>query len=164
MLYRRLPRFDIEGATYFLTCCIHRQRPLLRRVGLADLIVELYGETRDRGEIALHAYVIMPEHYHIVLTLRKEKSISALVRRIHSLFWRRGVQWLPANVGRVWQRRFYDHVVRSDADWQECVAYVHANPVTARLTDDPLAYEWSSCRYWESGEGLRCDPPLGALS
>ncbi len=158
MLYRRLPRVDIPGATYFITCCIERQRPFFKRGKLADLIVELYAEARDAGRITLHAYVVMPDHYHVILTLREETSISALVRRAHSLFWRRGVQWLPRNVGRVWQRRFYDHVIRDEKDWQERVAYVHANPLTAGLVEDPVAYAWSSCRYWETGEGpVQCD-------
>jgi len=159
MLYRRLPRVDIPGGTYFITCCIDRQRPLLRRKALAELIVQLYAEVRDQGEIALHGYVVMPDHYHVVLTLRNEESLSALVRKVHSLFWRRGVQWLPEDAGRVWQRRFYDHVVRNEADWEECVTYVHANPVKRGLVQDPVSYQWSSCGYWEKGEGLRCDPP-----
>jgi len=159
MLYRRLPRVDIAGATYFITCCVHKQRPLLKRKELAELIIALYAEARDRGDIVLHAYVVMPDHYHVVLTLRGEQSVSALLRRVHSLFWRRGVQWLPRGVGRVWQRRFYDHVVRDEKDWQERVGYVHANPVTAKLVSDPVKYRWSSCRYWETGEGdVRCDP------
>jgi putative transposase len=161
MLYRRLPRVDVEGATYFISCGTDGQRPLLWRGKLSDLIVGLYAEARDRGDIALHAYVVMPEHYHVVLTLRKEKSISALVRRAHSLFWRRGAKWLPANVGRVWQRRFHDHLVRNEADFEQRVAYTHANPVKRGLVDDPTAYRWSSCRYWETGEGVPCDPPWG---
>jgi putative transposase len=158
--YRRLPRVDIPGATYFITCCIDRQRPLLKREELAALIIQLYAEARDAARIALHAYVVMPDHYHIVLTLREERSVSALVRRVHSLFWRRAVQSLPQEVGRVWQRRFYDHVVRDEKDWQERVAYVHANPVIGGLVSDPVEYRWSSCRYWETGEGaVRCEPP-----
>ncbi len=159
MLYRRLPRVDIPGGTYFITCCIDKQRPLLRRKALAEVIVQLYAEARDRDEIALHGYVVMPDHYHVVLTLRAEQSISALVRKVHSLFWRRGLRCLSGDVGRVWQRRFHDHVVRNEADWEQCVAYVHANPVKWGLVENPVSYGWSSCRYWETGEGLRCDPP-----
>jgi putative transposase len=160
MLCGRLPRLDVPGSTYFITCCIEGRRRLLQRSELANLILRLYVDARDRNEIALHAYVVMPDHYHMILTLCGEHSISVLVRRIHSLFWREGAQWLPSDVGRLWQRRFYDHVVRDERDWEDLANYIHGNPVAASLTEDPIAYQWSSCRYWQTGAGPICCDPL----
>jgi len=158
MLYGRLPRVDLPNHTYYLTCCLDKRRPVLAEPRFADYLLDLYVGERDRENIALHGYVLMPDHYHVLLTLMKEPSVSCLVRRIHSLFARlcRGV--IPVR-GRVWQRRFYDHAIRDEEDAKAKLAYMHANPVTAGLTDDPLSYHWSSCHFWLTGGGaVQCDP------
>ena len=60
--------------------------------------------------------------------------------------------------GRVWQRRFYDHVVRDETDVRTKLVYLHNNPVRAGLVEDPVEYPWSSCRFWETGTGpVPCD-------
>ena len=158
MLYRRLPRFDVPGATYFITSCTKRRRRFLSCPDLAELVVSLYADLRDRGGIALHGYVIMPDHYHVVFTLREEDSVSMAVRKIHGPFarhYRRAV----GSVDRIWQRRFRDHVVRDDADWRTKMEYLHANPVRAGLVEDPIRYRWSSACFWLTGTGpVECDP------
>jgi len=164
MRHRRLPRWDFAGHQYFMTCCTEGRQRFLRHADLAELLLSLYVATRHRQEIWLHGYVIMPDHYHLLLTLQEGTSLSAVVRKTHSLF-RAGGKLLPnggflRSPGRVWQRRFYDHVIRNQKDWEQREAYVHYNPVAAGLIDDPVKYPWSSCAYWETGVGpVRCDPP-----
>lgn len=157
MLHRRLPRLDLPGATYYLTCCLDRRRPLFNRAELAELLINLYAVERDRGSISLHGYVVMLNHYHVAVTPRGDASISAVVRRVHSLF--APVCRRVCRVsGRVWQRRFYDHVVRSEEDLRTKLVYLHNNPVRAGLAEDPVEYPWSSCRFWLTGSGpVQCD-------
>ena len=158
MLYRRLPRLDLPNHMYFITCCLEGRRPLLRDPAWADLLLGYYVRARERGKLRLHAYVLMPDHYHLLLTLLDDTSISNLVRRVHSAFPRRYRDTHP-DCGRVWQRRFYDHVIRNEHDWQECWNYIDVNPVLAGLVADAEAYPWSSCRFWAKGEGpVKCDP------
>ena len=158
MLYRRLPRFDLPDATYFITSCTEKRRRLFSRPDLADLLVGLYADLRDRGDIALHGYVIMPDHYHVVFTLKEEDSVSLAVRKVHGPFARHYRHAIEP-VERVWQRRFRDHVVRDDGDWYTKMEYIHANPVRAGLVEDPTRYRWSSARFWMTGDGpVRCDP------
>jgi len=158
MLHGRLPRLDLPRHTYFLTCCLDRRQPLLRDPGLAELVLNLYAEQRDRGAIALHGYVVMPDHYHVVLSLRDAASVSAVVRAVHSLF-ARDCRRITGLRGRVWQRRLYDHVVRDEEDLRTKLTYMHGNPVAAGLVEEAIAYAWSSFRFWERGIGpVRCDP------
>ena len=157
MRHRRLPRLDIPHHTYYLTCCLDRRRPLLARASLAAHLLDLYADQRDRGAILLHGYVLMPDHYDVVLTLRAESSMSGVVRKVHSLFaayYRRSTGVL----GRVWQRRFYDHVIRGDDDWRTKLVYLHDNPVRAGLVTSTTDYRWSSAAFWETGTGpVTCD-------
>ena len=185
MRNRRLPRVDLPSRTYYLTCCTDRRRRLLCVGSAAQMIIDLYAGYRDRGDIRLHGYVVMPDHYHVIVTLTGETSVSNLVRKVHGLFsWRwygRGAgvaghegpalpngghvagheglgdeppigPALPRR-GRVWQRRFYDHVVRNEEDWRTRMAYLHDNPRRAGLVEAAVDYPWSSAAFWETGAG-----------
>ncbi len=159
MRHFRLPRFNLLGHTYALTCCTHARQRILTNPNLAESLIELFVEARNRGDILLHGYVVMPDHYHVVLTLTEGIAVTNLIRRIHSVFARKTKRELRI-IGRVWQRRFYDHVVRNYEDWYAQVKYLHGNPVRAGLVEDPITYPWSSCRFWETGDGpVKCDAP-----
>ena len=157
MRHRRLPRLDLPGRSYYLGCCLHGRRPLFRQEELAQLLLDLYVSQRDQSAIALHGYVIMPDHYHVLVTLRAAESISGLVRGIHSLF-ARACRERTGLRGPVWQRRFYDHAIRDEEDWRTKLAYTHENPVRAGLVKAPTDYAWSSARFWETGSGpVECE-------
>ena len=196
MCNHRLPRVDLPSRTYYLTCCTDRRHRLLCADPAAQMIIDLYAGYRDRGDIRLHGYVVMPDHYHVIVTLTVETSVSNLVRKVHGLFsWRwygRGAgvaghegpalpgggrvaghegpslpgggcvaghegPALPRR-GRVWERRFYDHVVRNEEDWRTRMAYLHDNPRRAGLVEAAVGYLWSSAAFWETGTGpVTCD-------
>ena len=164
MRHRRLPRLDLVAHTYYLTCCTHNRRPFLRAGRAAQMLIDLYAGYRDRGDIRLHGYVIMPDHYHVVVTLAAEPSVSGLVRKIHGVFAWRWHTWVGDEApalrgrarGRIWQRRFYDHVVRDDEDWRTKLTYMHGNPVQAGLADLAIEYLWSSAAFWDTGPVV-CD-------
>jgi len=132
MRYCRLPRVDLAKHSYFLTCCLDGRRALFRNPALAELLTRIYAARRDRGDLLLHGYVVMRDHYHVILSLRKKDSVSNLVRTIHSIF-ARACRERHGVSGRIFQRRFYDHVIRDEKDWLTKLAYVHANPVLAGL-------------------------------
>jgi putative transposase len=121
------------------------------------MLIGLYAGYRDRGDIRLHGYAVMPDHYHVLVTLVKEPSVSELVRKIHSALARRARQ-ASFHTGRLWQRRFYDHVIRDEREWRRRLAYIHHNPAVKGLVEAPDRYSWSSASFWLTGTGpVRCD-------
>jgi putative transposase len=152
MPHRRLPRVDLPRHTYALTCCLDRRRRLFADPDLCRALIDLWAEARERGDIVLHGYVIMPDHYHVLATLTEAPSISNVVRRAHSTFARMVRSRLVVD-GRVWQRRFWDHVIRDDEDWRTKLRYLHDNPVRAGLVEYATDYPWSSASFWETGTG-----------
>lgn len=157
MIYKRLPRLDLALHPYFLTCCLEKRRPLFNNKRLAESLLNLYVERRDRGKMLLYGYVVMPDHYHIILSLQGDGSISNIVRFVHSqsaIECRKTLN-IP---GRIWQRRFYDHVIRDEDDWLTKLNYTHNNPVEAGLVENILDWPWSSARFWHTCAGpIRCD-------
>ncbi len=63
--------------------------------------------------------------------------------------------------GRLWARRFYDHVVRNRDDFDECSKYIDWNPCASGLVASPAEYTYSSSSYWENGTSPwgEFDPP-----
>jgi putative transposase len=93
----------------------------------------------------------------MLLTLRVDTSVSTVVRTVHSLFGRECRRMTKIR-GRIWQRRFYDHVIRDEKDLRTKLDYLHGNPVRSGIIEDPVEYQWSSLSFWATGTGrIPCD-------
>lgn len=102
------------------------------------------------------AIVLLPDHLHCVWELpRGDHDYATRWRRIKSLFtegWldnsgdegRRRKKLVKKGERAVWQRRFYEHLVRDEQDLNRCVDYIHWNPVKHQLETRVRDYPWSS--------------------
>jgi len=102
-------------------------------------------QTAQQFDCAIHAYVYMPDHVHLLLTPSHEKSISKLVQ----LQARRYVQYFNRRYhryGNLFETRYKSSLVDSDYYALHCYQYIESNPVRAGLVDSPEAYNWSSYR------------------
>ncbi len=98
---------------------------------------------RKRGAYAIHACVLMPDHFHILLTPSETCSLERAVQLIkggsaHAMGMECRLQF------PVWQRGFSDHRIRDAADLNNHVRYIDQNPVHKRLVVDASDYRWSS--------------------
>jgi putative transposase len=103
------------------------------------------GVCLERHEIALHAYVLMDNHVHLLMTPDRDGAISALVRDV----CRRYVPITNKHAGRcgtLWDGRHYSAEIHSDRYLLACYRYVELNPVRAGLVRHAAAYRWSSHR------------------
>jgi putative transposase len=100
----------------------------------------------------LIAWVILPDHWHIVVDVRGNRP-DVLMKKIKlsfaSLYRRRK----GMRSGQVWQNRYWDHVIRNERDLNQHIDYVHYNPVKHALAQSAAAYEHSSFREYVR-EGL----------
>ena len=116
----------------------------------------LHGDS-GRHFYQLRAWVIMPNHGHVLL--RPKTSLPVITR------WLKGSTARPANLilGRTgeafWQDESFDHRVRDEVELQRMVRYIEHNPVSASLAANPRAWPWSSARL--AGESA-C-PTMGAI-
>ena len=93
----------------------------------------------DSRNYSLHAFVIMPDHLHLLITPFEalEKSVQ-LFKGGFSYRAKRELQWSK----EIWQPGFTEHRVRDEVDWLNHIQYIRQNPVRARLTDDPAFYRY----------------------
>jgi putative transposase len=87
----------------------------------------------------LHAYVVMPDHMHLLFTPFEsvEKSVQ-LIKGGFSFRAKREFEWK----GEIWQKGFTDHRIRDLEDWPRHLAYIQNNPVNAHLVNDAALYEF----------------------
>jgi putative transposase len=107
----------------------------------------------------LFAYVIMPEHVHLVLFPPDGLKLGLLIREIKSKMAREYFAITMSDIrGQkvFWQKRCYDHNCRTMEKVREKIEYCHNNPVKCGLVSEPSEYIWSS---YNSYQGKRDVPP-----
>ena len=156
MRYRRT---RIAGATYFFTLVAYRRRPLLRSRAAVLAFEEATAAVRARHPFEIAAQVILPDHLHALWTLPEgDADFSTRWRLIKSRFTR-ACSHMSSDAGQsgsrrdkgertVWQRRFWEHVIRDERDFGAHVDYIHYNPVAHGLASAPRDWPHSTFEEW----------------
>ncbi len=111
---------------------------------------------RDQGAYLLHTFVLMPEHFHVLLTSAGGMTLERAVQFIKGGSAHAIRKELPSRVP-VWQRGFSDHRIRDRQDYETHLRYIEQNPVKRRLVFAAEEYQWSS-----ASDRFRMDePPQG---
>ncbi len=148
MRYRRA---GIPGASYFFTVNLaDRCRTLL--VDYANVLRAVFQEVRSRHPFQIDAIVILPDHLHAIWTLPVyDKDFSTRWMLIKSGFSRRlptGESRNKSRAGKgergIWQRRFWEHLLRDENDYEKHVDYIHYNPVKHGYVVRPVDWPHSS--------------------
>jgi putative transposase len=141
----RWPRLIAPGLPIHLTQRGHnRDRTFLDEHDFA-CYRELLIHTSRRHGCEIHAYALMSNHIHLLLTPSEAGSVAGLMRSMGSRFVR---YWNTRHrrSGTLWNGRFNSAIVSTDRYFLLCSRYIDMNPVKAGLVRDPWDYEWSSCR------------------
>jgi len=154
---RRLKRFYGSGDLHFITCSCYQRRPLLDTPERRDLFLIVLEDVRRRYELVVVGYVVMPEHFHLLVSEPQTGTPSTVVQALKLGFARRLlVRAAQYEVGdtcsHIWQRRFYDFNVWTERKRVEKLRYIHENPVKRGLVEKPEDWRWSSFRAYAYGE------------
>lgn len=153
--------YDQPNQPRFLTYSCYQRRPLLQEPGIRDDYLSHLEATRQRLCFKLFAWVVMPEHVHLIV-LPSDGSIRPVLRGLKQGFGQRTIRaWNAAgdaklahtrvgeNTHRFWQRGGgYDRNVRSYDELRKHAEYIHANPVRRGLAECPEDWRWSSFAAW----------------
>jgi REP element-mobilizing transposase RayT len=138
----------------------------LRQPGIADTVVEAtHYASEVLGFFALHAFVVMPNHAHLLIT--PAIPLARLTKSLKGITARRANALLCATGNTFWQDESYDHVVRDRREFERIQRYIEDNPVRAALVKDASEYRWSSGAgaTWRSPADLEvCAGPPGPAS
>ncbi len=128
-----------------------------------DLFVRILEQVRQRHRFVVVGYVVMPEHFHLLISEPQDTTPSVVMQVLKQRFaqqmlqaWRKaekaGQARLWPQAGEIWQRRFYDFNVWTERKRVEKLRYMHRNPVKRGLVTQPDQWPRSSFRACAFGE------------
>jgi len=131
------------GRTYFVTTDTWERRKVFLKGTAAMLVEAKLFEYRDKGRYYVHSYVVMPEHFHVLLTPGRTTSLEKAVGLIKG-----GSSFEIGKALRmkfpVWHEGFTEHEIRDEVDYETHVRYIQSNPVKAGLVREPGDYPYCS--------------------
>lgn len=155
----RLQGYDYRASgAYFVTICTVAKRPIFGSVRDGKVRLNSLGNIahscwrqieRIRSGVSLDAYIVMPNHIHGILLFTGESaaandpaqaqglaasSLGAVLAQYKSIVTKRGQKLAPPAPRPIWQRNYYDHIIRNTASLEKIRRYIIANP--ARWMDD----------------------------
>ena len=138
----RLSETFSDQPMYFVTCCVHNRRRILATETVHNAFVEFAEDASHHG-IAVGRYVLMPDHLHLFVAGHRDFDLGRWVGTLKRILAK---HLAPSNAAtEIWQRGFFDHVLRNDESYSQKWDYVRENPVRAGLVrkveDWPFAGE-----------------------
>ncbi len=151
--YRRV---YMPGSTVFITMVTYQRSRIFNGETARQALRDAWKTVGKRYPFVTDAICVLPDHIHAMITLPEDDSNYSLrIREIKRLFTMRflaesGETALP-NPSRVrkkeaavWQRRFWEHTIRDEQDYEHHFDYIHFNPVKHDLVERVVVWPWSS--------------------
>lgn len=142
----RLPRNVVTGQTLHIIQRGNNRQAVFYSEADYRFYHECLSSAADRYGCAVHAYVFMTNHVHLLLTPRTESSPSRVMQSIG----RRYVRYINASfrrTGTLWEGRYKSAIIDSERYLMTCARYIELNPVRAGMVRHPAEYGWSSYRH-----------------
>ena len=128
-----------ETRTYLVTAVTAQRRSLFQVTATAELLERTILDYRGQRKFLLHAFVIMPDHLHALITPASDVSLEKALQ-----FIKGGFSFRLKSKLEVWMRSFNESQIVSEEKFMNCVRYIEENPVRRGLARLPNEYRFSS--------------------
>jgi putative transposase len=154
----RLPRLTVPGYPHHII-----QRGNNRQAIVADddddrRLLALLEEHSREARVAVHAYVLMTNHFHLLATPETAEGIPQMMQAVGRRYVRHFNQ-RQARTGTLWEGRYRSTLIQAERYLLACMVYIDLNPVRARMVDSADRYPWSSHAFYVSGRADRLVTP-----
>lgn len=150
----RLPRFTLPGQPQHVIVRGNNREPIFYENTDYLFYLEKLQQACEKHHCDLHAYVLMTNHVHLLITPNTENGISKAMQMIGRYY----VQYFNHSyerTGTLWKGRYKATLIDSEAYALSCYRYIELNPVRAHMVNHPAEYPWSS--YGCNATGDNCD-------
>jgi len=141
----RRSRIHLDGVPLHIVQRGHNREPCFFAEYDYSSYLHWLGEALTESGCALHAYVLMTNHVHLLLTPKKAEAVPKLIISLG----RRYVQYVNRRyrrTGTLWDSRYKSSLVEAETYLLACQRYIELNPVRAAMVNDPAHYRWTSYR------------------
>lgn len=142
----RLPRLVLPNHPHHIIQEGHHRQPILREDEDYQHLLGWLKDSARAFKVAVHAYVLMPDHLHLLASPSTEDGLARMMQRLGRYY----VPWFNQKyerLGGLFRGRFKTSLVESDRYFMMCSRYIEFNPVRSGLVNDPRDYAWSSYRH-----------------
>lgn len=143
----RKGRFSFARHIYFITVCCKKREFFLKPDVAARAAARTLHKLHVEKHISLLAWVLMPDHMHLLLELDDSKTLSATMARINSCVAKAVNQSLGRH-GAIWQGAYFDRGLRRHEDIDIAIRYLLNNPIRAGFVNKIEAYPYWNVLHW----------------
>lgn len=154
----RLPRLTAPGYPHHIIQRGNNRQPIFAADEDYRRLLQLLEEHARAAGVAVHAYVLMSNHFHLLATPETSDGIPQLMQAVG----RRYVRYFndrQSRTGTLWEGRYRSTLIQAERYLLACMVYIDLNPVRAGMVDVPERYPWSSHAHYVSGRADRLVTP-----
>jgi len=149
----RLARLTVPGYPHHIIQRGNNRQPIFGDTADYELLLAIIHENAREFGVAIHSYVLMSNHFHLLATPETAEGIPRMMQAVGRRYVRLFNQ-KQARTGTLWEGRYKSTIIQAERYLLACMVYIDLNPVRAGLVGDPRAYPWSSHGHYV---GLRQD-------
>lgn len=145
-------RYYIPGAAVFITQVVEYREPVFRNPQAVSLLRKILHNVQDLHPFIMLGYVFLFDHFHLLIQPTGKSNFSDIMHSLKPNFtkeYKKMIGLLPSQPLKFWQKRFWDHVIRDDRDFENHLHYIHYNPAKHGYIADPRDWKDSSYIEWE---------------
>lgn len=143
----RLPRLALPGYPHHVIQRGNNRQMIFLTVADHQYMLALLCEHARQFDVALHSYVLMGNHFHLLATPGTDKALPQMMQAVGRSYVRY-FNDLNGRSGTLWEGRYKSTVIQTERYLLACMAYIDLNPVRAGLVVDPVDYAWSSYAHY----------------
>ncbi len=149
-------RIFLDGYSYYLTIVTHKRNSIL--LDNIDLLRESFRVCMQKYIYRIDAIVILPEHFHMMITPKNAKDYPHIIRTIKQHFSKHCEKKYYAHIEQsysrrkegykpIWQKKYYEHTIRDEKDFYEKLNYIYNNPIKHHYVEKIEDWKYSSYHY-----------------
>ena len=143
----RLPRLTVPGYPHHIIQRGNNRQAIFATPEDYELLLGLVDEHARKQHVAVHGYVLMSNHLHLLATPETEQGIPLMMQAIGRRYVR-NFNLRHGRTGTLWEGRYRSTVIQAERHLLNCMAYMDLNPVRAGMVSDPADYRWSSHQHY----------------
>jgi putative transposase len=149
-------RLFLQGHSYYLTIVTHERNPIL--IQNIDLLRQSFRHSKSKYDYSIEAIVVMPDHFHLILTPKNVSDYPQIIRTIKQYFSKhcdaKYYEHIEQSKSRekegyspIWQKKYYEHTIRDEKDFYEKLNYIYNNPIKHGYVEEVGDWKYSSYHY-----------------
>ncbi len=144
-------RYYVPNSIYFITTVTNKRLPVFKDEINIEIIFNTLNTVRSIKSFDLIAYCLLHDHLHLLIEVGEEckHNITDIIHSLKRNFTMNYKKHYEITHRlNLWQKRFWDHIIRNEDDFQRHIDYIHYNPVKHGIVFMPEEYEYSSYNKW----------------